>query len=119
MLSSTIAVNATKHINFGNNVFANYVNTFNRANVSNISYIINGTRTVSSLAGNVSAGDTVTAKFTVAAGKTVTLSLVSYTAAGPSGGDLQLQKVFDSQTKTFSAGKHALTVKVPNCSVPV
>ena len=117
-LSSTIAVNASNpNGTYGNHVFANYVKNFDRSALSNITFTINGTKTVSSLIGNVKEGDTVKANFTVAAGKTVTLSLVSYKATAPTSNfqNLQLQQLSDVQTGTFTAGKHCLTVKVPNC----
>lgn len=118
VLSSTIGVNAAhKNGTYGGNVFANYVKDFNKAALSNISFTINGTTTVTTLLGNVTEGDTVTANFTVAPGKTVTLSLVSYTAPAPttSWENLLLQKISDVNTGTFSAGSHSLTVTVPNC----
>ena len=117
-LTSAIAVNVTnKNGTYGNNVFANYVKDFNPNVLSNVCYTINGTTTVTTLLGNVKEGDTVTAKFTVAAGKTATLSLVSYKASAPysDAQNLQDQEVFELKSGTFAAGKHSLTVKVPDC----
>ncbi|HYO09354.1 MAG TPA: prealbumin-like fold domain-containing protein [Tepidisphaeraceae bacterium] len=117
-LSNTIAVNVLKkNVTYGNNVFANYVKSFDRAAVTNISYTINGTKTVTTLNGNVKQGDVVTANFTVKAGKTVELSLVAYKANAPfsSAQNLQYQKISDLATGTFSAGKHCMTVCVPDC----
>ena len=117
-LSDTLAVNVTKKNGvYGSNTFANYVKDFNSSFLSNISYTINGTRIVTTLLGNVNEGDTVTANFTVNAGKVATLSLVSYKAPAPTwtSANMQLQAIFDVQSATFSAGRHSLTVKVPNC----
>jgi hypothetical protein len=118
LLSSTIAINASNsNGTYGANIFANYVKTFDKSALSSITYTINGTKTVTSLVGQVKEGDTVKANFTVAAGKTVTLSLVSYKATAPTSNfqNLQLQQLSEVQTGTFTAGKHCLTVKVPNC----
>jgi len=117
LLSNTIAINATKQNGtYGNNTFDNYVKNFDASAISGITYTING-QTFSTLAGHVHENDTVTVNFTVAAGKTVTLSLVSYhnplnnnTLAA-----LQQQDVFDSDTGTFGAGRHSLTIIVPDC----
>ena len=117
-LSNEIAVNVThKNGTYGNNVFANYVKTFDAAAISNITYTINGTTTVTTLTGNVNEGDTVKVNFTVAAGKTVELSLVSYKAPAPysDAQNISLQKLYQVATGTFTAGKHCLTVKVPDC----
>jgi hypothetical protein len=116
VLKNTIAVNVTNtNGTYNGNVFANYVKSFQRSAVSNISYTINGTKTVSSLDGNVTEGDTVTVNFTVAAGKTVRLTLVVYHASGPNGGSLPLQEIADVDTGLFSAGRHSLSVDVPDC----
>jgi hypothetical protein len=117
-LGDTIAVAvAKKNGAYANNVFADYVKDFDRSALTAVSYTINGTRTVSSLAGQVAEGDTVTANFTVAAGRSVTLSLVSYEAPAPTSNaeNLQYQEVFRLATGTFAAGTHSLTVKAPNC----
>ena len=117
-LTSTIAVNVTnKNGTYGNNVFANYVKTFDKTAITNISYTINGTKTVTTLTGNVKEGDTVKVNFTVKAGKTVELSLVSYkaTTSFADNSSLQYQKLYQVATGTFGAGTHSLTVKVPKC----
>ena len=83
-LTSTIAVNVTNaNGTYANNKFANYVKSFNPADLTNISYTINGTKTVTTLAGNVKEGDIVTANFTVKAGKSVEVTLVSYMGDQP------------------------------------
>lgn len=117
-LGDAIAVAITKkNGTYPNHVFADFVKDFDRSAMTAVSYTINGTRTVSSLAGQVAQGDTVTANFTVAAGKSVTLSLVSYKAPAPTSNaqNLQLQEASEVATGTFSAGTHSLTVKVPDC----
>lgn len=121
LLSSNIAVNVTqKNATYGNNVFANYVKDFNKADISNISYTINrngSSFTVTTLAGNVKENDIVTANFTVKAGKTVTMSFVSY--QNPlnvnNNEGLLKQTVYNYQTKTFTGGKGQLTVVIPDC----
>ncbi|MEA2709012.1 MAG: serine-aspartate repeat-containing protein [Phycisphaerales bacterium] len=118
VLSNTIAVNVTKpNATYGSNVFANYVKTFDRTALTNISYTINGTKTVTTLSGNVKEGDVVTANFTVKPGKTVELSLVSYMADAPfsNAGNLQLQLIHDVETGTFGPGAHSLTVVIADC----
>ncbi len=69
-----------------------------------------------SIAG-ASQGGTATANFTVAAGCTVQLSLVSYKApsASFSASTASQQVLFDSDTQTLTAGVHSLSVSVPNC----
>lgn len=58
-----------------------------------------------------------TVSFTVADGCDVTLSLVSYTAPGPtfSQATADQQVLFKSVTQEFTAGSHSLNVDVPNC----
>ena len=116
--SDVIAVSVMKkNGSHAGNVFANYVKDFDRSAVGGITYTINGNRTVADLAGNVAQGDTVTANFTVAAGKTITLSLVSYKAPAPTSDaeNIGLQELFQVDTGTFAAGTHSLTVKLPDC----
>ena len=119
-LTDTIAVNVTKTTKksvYGGNIFANYVKDFDRSAVSGITYTINGGAPVATMDGNVHQGDTVTVHFTVAAGKTVTVSLVSYKAPEPfsTAENLQFQELFQADTGTFTGGTHSLTVEVPDC----
>jgi hypothetical protein len=117
-LSNIIAVNVTNSSGvYANNVFANYVKTFDKTAISDITYTINGKTTVTTLTGNVKEGDKVTVNFTVKAGKTVELSLVSYKATAPfsNAQNLQYQRISDLATGKFGAGKHCLTVTVPKC----
>lgn len=117
-LTNTIAIDVTDaNGTYDGNVFANYIKTFDKTALTNISYAINGTTTVTDLLGNVQQGDTVTAHFTVKTGKTIELSLVSYKATAPysDAENLQHQKVFQVATGVFTAGTHALTVIVPDC----
>jgi hypothetical protein len=90
--------------------FDNYVKTFDRNAVSGISYLINGSTVVTSLPGNVHENDTVTVRFTLSS--TQTVGLVAYhdpTHLVPD------QELFDSDVQTLGAGKHTLTVKLPDC----
>jgi hypothetical protein len=85
---------------------------------SNIYYVINGTKTVTNLRGNVDQGDVVTVYFTLPAGVTETFSLVSYTAPDPyfDATRASLQQVFQVDSGTFTGpGTFSLTVQVPNC----
>ena len=119
-LSSNIAVNVTNaNGTYGNNKFTNYVKDFNPTDLTNISYTIvnsGGTKTVTSLQGNVKEGDVVTANFTVKAGKSVEVTLVSYMGDQPIvPPNLGNQEIFDIQTGTFGPGQHSLTVVVADC----
>ena len=117
-LTDTIAVDVAKKKGvFGGNLFANYVKDFDRSAVSGITYTVNGGAPISTMDGNVHSGDTVPVNFTVAAGKTVTVSFVSYTAPEPfsTAENLQFQELFQADTGTFTGGTHSLTVKVPDC----
>jgi hypothetical protein len=75
--------------------------------------------TSSSLSGRVASPDTVVASFTVPSNCSVPLSLVSYTAPGPSfdANTADKQTVFDHTPDgaAYGAGHHSLTVKVPAC----
>ena len=116
-LTDTIAVDVTKKKGlYGGNVFANYVKDFDRSAVSGITYSINGGAPVASIDG-VKQGDTVKVNFTVAAGKTVTVTLVSYKAPEPisTAENLQFQELYQADTGTFTGGTHSLTVQVPDC----
>jgi len=118
LLTNTIAVNVTNSSGtYANHNFANYVKNFSLTDITNVSYVINGTKTVTSLAGNVQQGDTVKVNFTVKAGKNAELTLVSYKAASPvvDESKFYLQKIYQVATGTFAAGAHSLTVKVPDC----
>ncbi|MEA2709013.1 MAG: serine-aspartate repeat-containing protein [Phycisphaerales bacterium] len=117
-LTNVIGVNVTNTNGvYTNNVFANYVKSFDKTALSNITYTINGKTTVTTLTGNVKEGDKVTVNFTVAAGKTVELSLVAYKATAPfsSATNLKDQTLSDLATGKFTAGRHCLTVTVPKC----
>jgi hypothetical protein len=120
-LGNDIAVNVTKkNGTYGDNIFANYIKTFNKNDITDISYKIqsNGvTKTVSTLTGNVKEGDIVIVNFTVKAGKSVELSLVSYMADASfsTPGNLHTQLVNDEQTGIFGPGKHCMTVVIADC----
>ncbi|HZL34049.1 MAG TPA: SdrD B-like domain-containing protein [Tepidisphaeraceae bacterium] len=102
--------------------FDDYQEECNLANYSCIYYVIDGTRTVSSLAGNVQPGDEVTAYFTAAAHVTDQLSLVSYIAPDSTfnANDANQQVIFDQKTLSISTGNSPQTyslgpVQIPNC----
>jgi hypothetical protein len=120
-LTDVIAVNVSKkNGTYGNNLFANYVKTFDKTALTNISYTINhnGTKkTVTTLLNNVKQGDVETVNLTVKAGKCVELSLVAYKADAPfsNAENLKYQVISDLATGTFKAGNHCMTVCVPDC----
>jgi len=88
----------------------------NQCDLTNVHYVINGSTVVTDLRGNIHPGDTVEADFTVPAGESGKLSLVSYTApqAYFDANTASRQKVFAFDTETFGAGSHSETVTVPN-----
>ncbi len=85
----------------------------------NVSYKVttpsNCSTTVTDLGGNTQQGDTVTATFTVTAGMTDQLTLVSYYAPGSSFSDATAyqQVIYQEATGTFGPGTHSLTVAIP------
>jgi hypothetical protein len=85
--------------------------------LSDVSYLLGGATTVSNLRGHVTAGETVKANFTVPANCSMQLSLAAYQAPLPyfTPESAPQQKLFDSQSDTFTAGVHSLQVTVPGC----
>ena len=87
------------------------------AGLSNIVYVVNGNMAYTSLGGNTAEGDTVQVSFTIAAGTAPeTLSLVSYTAPGPTfvASQAAQQQIFDDDSGTFGPGTYTLTVTIPD-----
>ncbi|HWC34048.1 MAG TPA: hypothetical protein VG650_04380 [Mycobacteriales bacterium] len=87
------------------------------AGVQNVSYVLTApdgsSRTVTTLLGNATWGDTVQALFTVpTACAPEQLSMASYDSFVPLQ-DLSSQMLYDSQSATFGAGPHSLTVQIP------
>ena len=85
--------------------------------LSDIVYVINGTKAVSDLRGNTKEGDTVQVSFTVRAGvEPREFTLVSYTAPGstfdPS--TASQQEIFDTDTGPFGPGSYTLMVSIPH-----
>ena len=85
-----------------------------------VSYCVSGNckpTTVSDLRGNTQQGDMVTVTFTVAAGMSDQLTLVSYIAPGSSfdSSTAYEQQIYDEATGTFGPGTHTLSVLLPNC----
>jgi Ca2+-binding RTX toxin-like protein len=105
---------------YANNKFDDY-DTSDCADVedeiTNISYLINGCTTLSTLRGMTHQGDEVQVTFTVAPGTPPhQLTLVSYTAPG-SAFDANVasqQQVFDYDTGVFGPGTYTLEVRIPN-----
>ncbi len=101
---------------FGNN-FANFEKC-DLSDITGVSYLINGSTTVTDLRGNVNQGDTVQVRFTVIAGATPhRFSFVSYTAPSATfiASEASQQQEFDSATGVFGPGTYTMSVVVPNC----
>jgi hypothetical protein len=85
--------------------------------ITKISYVVNGTTTVTTLGGHVQSGVSVTATYTVAAAcKNIQASLASYRAPAATydRNTASQQVLFDSATGTFSAGgSHTFQIFVP------
>jgi len=111
------SVLATDSLNFG----VAKVGGSATCEVDNVQYVVNGGAPLNGLGGNVHAGDTVQVDFTVPAGMTETLSLASYITPQNhfDAKTAFLQLVYQSQTQTFTAGAHSLTVKVPTSDFQV
>ena len=89
--------------------------------IYNVSYKVNGTSTYTDLRGHTNQGDLVEVTFTVGAGQSVELTLVSYYAPGPSfvASDAYLQTIFDVDTGVFGPGTYTLSVFNPNSKYQV
>ena len=90
--------------------------------LSSYEFLINGTTVVSDLRGNTNQGDEVTVTFTVAAGyQPHTITLVSYTAPGPTfvAADAYLQRIYDVATGVFGPGTYSLTVIIPDSNYQI
>jgi hypothetical protein len=101
----------------GNN-FDNFIESTCPA--TNISFAVtsghNAPTTVSDLRGNTHQGDLVTATFTIPAGTSGMLTLVSYIAPGPSfnAATAYQDQIYDDITATFGPGTHTLSVYIPS-----
>ncbi|HPO92336.1 MAG TPA: SdrD B-like domain-containing protein, partial [Phycisphaerales bacterium] len=85
--------------------------------ISNVYYIINGTKVVTDLRGNTNQGDEVTVWFTLSGNAPAEqFTLVSYTAPGSTfvAADAYLQEIYDLDTGFFAAGTHSLSVVIPD-----
>ncbi|MDQ6856024.1 MAG: hypothetical protein M3Z57_02995 [Candidatus Dormibacteraeota bacterium] len=89
--------------------------------VSNVSYLLGGTTTVTDLRGHATSGEVVKATFTVPANCSMQLSLASYKAPLPyfTRQSAPQQVLFDSATGTFTGGVHSLSVTTPTCMYQV
>lgn len=101
--------------------FANFAKADCACSLSNVYYIINGTKKVTDLRGNTNAGDTVQAVFTVNSSTPVRLTLVSYTAPENyfNANTASQQKIYDIATGTFTTGTYTLTVLNPSSNYQV
>jgi uncharacterized protein (DUF2141 family) len=111
MLTNVYSVEVTKKKAYTGHKFYNYFKTFDRTQVTDVSYLINGTTRVSTLAGNVHEGDTVRVEFTLLS--TQTVALVSYRTTNPNGTPLSDQRMYDKACATLKAGTYAMEVQVP------
>jgi uncharacterized repeat protein (TIGR01451 family) len=88
---------------------------------TNVSFTVNNnnclTKGLTNLSGATQQGDTVTATFTVPAGMSDQLTLVSYIAPSSSWNQsiAYEQQIFDEAGGTFAPGTYSLTVLIPNC----
>jgi hypothetical protein len=85
--------------------------------ISNVYYVINGTKVVTDLRGNTNQGDEVTVWFTLSGNAPAEqFTLVSYTAPGSTfvAADAYLQEIYDLDTGFFAAGTHSLSVVIPD-----
>ena len=83
---------------------------------TNVYFTINNAATkYTTLQGHTHPGDTVKVTFTVTAGMSDLLTLVSYTAPSASfnSSNAAQQKIFNQSTGTFAPGTHTLTVVIP------
>jgi hypothetical protein len=87
--------------------------------ITNYSYVLKGldgsTRTVPDLTGNTRPGDQVTASFTIVNCSDVQVSLATYRAPTNVFSEVlaSQQTLYDSDTGTFSTGRHSLQVTIP------
>jgi hypothetical protein len=122
-VSGFYAVTVSSGVNVTNRDFANF--EIDKCAATGVYFIINGCTIVTNLRGNTNAGDLVTAVFTIPAGVTDTLSLVSYTAPEPyfNANTASQQKTFDLATGDFTGGAngnvYTLTVQIPNSNYQV
>lgn len=103
--------------NAGGKDFANAA-LCDKSALTNITYTINGCRTVTNLRGNTNQGDYVCVTFTVRPGYPAhRYTLVSYTAPGPTfvAADANQQEIFDIDTGVFGPGTYTLCVDIPDC----
>jgi hypothetical protein len=118
VLTSDYSITLTAGENSANNDFDNASSCgTSMAGLSNIVYVVNGNMAYTSLGGNTAEGDVVEVSFTVPAGASPeTISLVSYTAPGPTfvASQAAQQKIFDDDTGTFGPGTYTLTVTIPD-----
>ncbi len=86
---------------------------------TNVSYLINGCTTVSSLSGVTSQGETVKVTFTVSMAEQLTL--VTYIAPSSSWNQsiAYEQQIFDEASGYFTPGTYSLTVLIPNCDYQI
>jgi hypothetical protein len=99
------------------NDFDNFLIDCDVNDVTNVTYLINGTTQADQLRGNVHQGDTVQVIFTVPSGAAAhPFSFVSYTAPGSTfdADNANQQMVYDSDTGVFGPGVHTMTVTVPD-----
>lgn len=109
-LANVYSVEVTKKTTYAGHKFYNYFKTFDASQVTNVSYVINGTNRVTTLADNVSEGDTVRVEFTLLS--TQTVALVSYRTTNPVGTPLSDQRLYDKAGGKLGPGTYALEVQV-------
>ncbi|MDX2037662.1 MAG: SdrD B-like domain-containing protein [Isosphaeraceae bacterium] len=114
-LSSTYSIVVSGGSSSSGNDFANFELVCTDCSVTNISYLVNGSATYTSLRGNTNQGDVVTVTFTTT--KPVLLSFVTYTAPSNTfvASEASRQEVFDAVTQYYATpGTYSMTVQNPN-----
>lgn len=96
--------------------FANYQIDCKPSDITNVSFLINNTTTVTDLRGNTREGDVVRATFTVTTAEPRRVTLVSYTAPGATfdANTASQQRIYDIDTGVFTAGTYSLEVRIPS-----
>ena len=108
-------VATTQGTTYANNNFDNYKNC--HCTDTNDYYTVSGDTThYTDLRGHTQQGEVVTAHFTIPAGTTSTLTLVSYVAPGSSfdANAAGQQTIYQQVSATYAAGTYAVSVQVPN-----
>jgi hypothetical protein len=113
LFSNYYSVNLTNSPGGTHFDFDNYMQV--TGTVTNISYTINGTTTVTDLRGQTDQGDTVTVTFTVSGTTPTPVTFVVYNAPGPTfdATVASQQTIYQQVGGTYAPGTYSLTVTLP------